>query len=84
MFGEYLIYIQEKPLLLVCDNSVMVKKIPELAELMKDEPEGFPYDGAKTHYILDIENRELVMAVIEILRKVTPVPKRKNKKECGE
>ncbi len=84
MFGEYLIYIQEKPLLLVCDNSVMVKKIPELAKLMKDEPEGFPYDGAKTHYILDIENRELVMAVIEVLGKVTPVPKRKNKKECGE
>ena len=27
MFGEYLVYVQERPVLLVCDNCVMVKKI---------------------------------------------------------
>lgn len=80
MFGEYLVYIQEKPILLVCDNCVMVKKVPELAEVMKDAPDGFPYDGAKAHYILDIENRELVTMVIEILVRVTPVSKKKSKK----
>ena len=25
MFGEYMVYVQEKPVLLVCDNCVMVK-----------------------------------------------------------
>ncbi len=79
MFGEYLVYIQEKPILLVCDNCVMVKKVPELAELMKDAPDGFPYEGAKAHYILDIENCELVTNAIEILLAVTSIPKRKNK-----
>ena len=56
MFGEYLVYVESKPILLVCDNCVMVKKAPELAEVMKDAPEGFPYDGAKIHYILEHSN----------------------------
>ena len=29
MFGEYMVYVQGKPLLLVCDNTVMIKKLPE-------------------------------------------------------
>ena len=79
MFGEYLVYVQERPVLLVCDNCVMVKKLPELGHLMADAPEGIPYDGAKAHYLLDIENRELVKAVVEILVQVTPVPRRKRR-----
>lgn len=84
MFGEYMVYVQEKPVLIVCDNCVMVKKLPELAEIMRDAPDGVPYEGAKVHYMLDIENHELTRAVIEILVRVTPVPKRKKKKESGE
>ena len=60
MFGEYMVYVGEKPILLVCDNCVMVKKLPELDELMKDAPEDYPYEGAKAHYVLDIENRKLM------------------------
>lgn len=26
MFGEYMVYINDKPILLVCDNTVFVKK----------------------------------------------------------
>ena len=77
MFGEYLIYVQERPVLLVCDNCVMVRKIPELEEVMKKAPEGIPYDGAKAHYILDVEDHALAAAVIEILVRAVPVPKRK-------
>ena len=79
MFGEYLVYVEEKPVLMVCDNCVMVKKLPELALFMADAPEGIPYDGAKAHYLLDIENRELTAAVIDILVQVTPVPRRKRR-----
>lgn len=28
MFGEYMVYLNEKPVLLVCDNTVFVKKLP--------------------------------------------------------
>ena len=82
MFGEYMVYVNAKPILLVCDNTVMVKKVPELADLMKDAPDGIPYEGAKVHYILDIENRELVRSVIAVLEPITPLPKKRAKKKA--
>lgn len=80
MFGEYMVYVNAKPLLIVCDNTVMVKA-PELASLMESAPDGIPYDGAKVHYILDIENRELVRSVIAVLEPITPLPKKRAKKK---
>ena len=38
MFGEYMVYINDKPLLTVCDNTVFVKKVPELAALRLAAP----------------------------------------------
>ncbi len=77
MFGEYMIYVNDKPILLVCDNTVYVKKLKEISELMKDSDSGLPYNGAKEHYILDIENVELTENVINILERITPLPKKK-------
>ena len=84
MFGEYMVYVQEKPVLLVCDNCVMVKKLPQLAALLADAPEGYPYEGAKLHYILDIENHDLVRPVIDILVQVTPLPKKRKRPAQGD
>ena len=56
MFGEYMVYLNEKPVLLVCDNTVFVKKLPVLDDLMRDTPCGCPYEGAKEHYVLDVED----------------------------
>lgn len=80
MFGEYMVYVNAKPLLLVCDNTVMVKKLPEVAPLLHDAPEGIPYEGAKPHYVLDVENRALMRDVIAVLEPVTPLPKKRTKK----
>lgn len=33
MFGEFMIYVNDKPILLVCDNTVYVKKLECVAEL---------------------------------------------------
>ena len=79
MFGEYMIYVNDKPMLLVCDNTVFVKKLPELSQAMADAPTGFPYPGAKEHYILDIDDRPLVARVIAILEPITPVPVKRKK-----
>lgn len=81
MFGEYMVYINDKPVLLVCDNTVYVKKLPEIEELMSGAECGVPYDSAKEHYILDIEDRKLTAKVVEILEQITPVPKKKAKKK---
>ncbi len=82
MFGEYIVYIDGKPILLVCDNNVFVKKIPELEQLLNNSRCGFPYEGAKEHYLLDIDDADLVNNVIKILVPVIPIPKpRKQRKK---
>lgn len=80
MFGDYMVYVNEKPILLVCDNTVYVKIIDEISDLMGNSPRGIPYDGAKERYILDIENKELAEEVILILEKLTSIPKKRKKK----
>jgi hypothetical protein len=85
MFGEYMVYVNDKPILLVCDNTVFVKILLCLDGLMVDADKGFPYDGAKEHYILDIDNAKLSREVVAVLEPITPLPKpRKTKtKESG-
>ena len=81
MFGEYMVYVGEKPVFLVCDNTVFVKILPALESEMAGAATGFPYPGAKLHAILDIDDREKALRVAAILRDVTPLPKPKRKKE---
>ncbi len=83
MFGEYQIYVNDKPVLLVCDNTVFVKNHPALAHLLAEASEGLPYPGAKPQKILDVENRALTAQVLEILERVTPVSKRRVQKTYG-
>ena len=83
MFGEYQIYVNDKPVLLVCDNTVFVKNHPALAQRLAEAPEGLPYPGAKPQKILDVENRALTAQVLEILERVTPVSKRRVQKTYG-
>ena len=77
MFGEYMIYANDKPILLVCDNCVYVKILPQLESLLCKAQKGIQYQCAKEHYILDIENAELVKEIIPILEHITPLPKKK-------
>ena len=80
MFGEYLVYVNEKPILLACDNCVYIKMLKEVESFMDGADTGIPYKGSKEHYVLDMENKELVDTVVEILERVTPVPKKRAKK----
>ena len=66
MFGEYMVYLNNLPILLICNDTVYVKKHEELKDLMQNASCGYPYAGAKEHYILDIENNELVEKVLPI------------------
>lgn len=81
MFGEYMVYVNDKPVLLVCDNTVFVKKLPDVQSLLCNADVGVPYGGAKEHYVLDIEDRDLTAAVLEVLERVTPLPKKRVSKK---
>lgn len=80
MFGEYMVYVNEKPVLLVCDGTVYVKKLDCIEQQMKMAETGTPYSGAKEHYILDVENSEFCKEIVLALEKATPLPKPRKKK----
>ena len=84
MFGEYMVYINAKPILLVCDNTVYIKMKEEIKDYMENTDTASPYKGAKEHYILDVENHDLARAVLPILENITEVPKsrKKENKKC--
>lgn len=81
MFGEYMIYYLGKPILLVCDNNVFVKINETTTNLLTSECcQGYPYQGAKMHYLLNnVDDKEKLKNLVIALEKVTPLPKKKKK-----
>ena len=80
MFGDYMVYVNEKPAVMICDNIAYVKKHPAISDLMKEAETGIPYDGAKEHYVLDVEHKDALMKIVGTLEKVLPYPQKKSKK----
>lgn len=80
MFGEYMVYVNAKPILTVCDNIVFVKMLDCLKDVLSDADTGNPYQGAKLHYILNIEDSQLSKEVVSILEPITSIPKPRKKK----
>lgn len=80
MFGEYMIYINDKPILMLCDNTVFVKQLKVLSDLLGENEIGAPYEGAKPHYIIDADAREQLQAVVNLLEPLTALPKKRKKK----
>ena len=74
MFGEYMIYLNDKPILTLCDNTVFVKKPPVLGDIMANSACGCPYEGAKEHYILDVEDHGLTERVLTLAEAATSRP----------
>ena len=81
MFGEYMVYVNDKPVIIVCNNVSFVKKLDCISHMMEGAEEGYPYKGAKEHYILDIDNSEFCQKIVTEVEKVTPLPKPRKKKE---
>jgi len=79
MFGEYMIYTNKKPIFLVCDNTVFIKQHDEITELMADKEKGFPYPGAKEHYIVDIDDKDLCDSIITIIEPKLKIPQKRKK-----
>lgn len=79
MFGEYMVYLNDKPVVIVCDNTAFVKKLDCIKEDMKSASVGFPYKGAKEHYILDIDNSSFSKDIVTKIEKVTKLPKKRKK-----
>ena len=82
MFGEYMVYVNDKPVVMVCDDTVFMKILPCLSELLKDRPTAPPYEGAKDHYVLDPDDRDTLRRAAELAEAVTPLPKKKTPRKA--
>ncbi|MDR1911116.1 MAG: TfoX/Sxy family protein [Helicobacteraceae bacterium] len=80
-FGEYLIYANGKPAILICDNTAYVKTLECLAPYLANAEKAAPYKGAKAHYIVDPENSETLSKIVREIERVTPPPKPKKIKK---
>lgn len=81
MFGEYMIYANDKPVVMVCDDVVYIKMLPCLEELLSDCPTGLPYEGAKERYVLDPDDRDTLQRAASLAEAVTPVPQKRAPKK---
>ena len=79
MFGEYMIYCNDKPVLIICNDRPMVKMLPTLEPLLKDRTTAPPYEGAKPHYVLDPDDRETLRETVRLAEEVIPLPKKRTK-----
>ncbi len=64
MMGEYIIYCKGKVIGGIYDNRFLVKPTESAKELMPDAPYELPYEGAKEMLLPDIDNRDLMSALI--------------------
>lgn len=79
MFGEYMVYVNDKPVILVCDDTVFVKMLPCLETFLGKNPTGFPYEGTKAHYILDPDDGDTLRRTAALAEEATPLPKKRKK-----
>lgn len=84
MFGEYMIYCNAKPIIIVCNNIAFAKNLPKVEELfdryeMSKELDS-PYKGAKPHFVIDVDNQDFFVEVARRLYEILPAPKPKKKK----
>ena len=70
MFGEYMVYVDEKPVIIVCDNIPYIKEHEAIKSMMSSAERGFPFTGAKEHYILDVSKTDFAVKVVKALVEV--------------
>lgn len=65
MFGSYCIYMDKRPMFLLCDDVLYIKQFSFLKKLLKDSDLGIPFPKAKEWYVLDVEDVKILKKVIE-------------------
>ena len=83
MFGEYCIYVDEKPVAFVCDDTLFLKPVglddPQLNAL----PTGEAYPGSKLYHIVSLDemlDTDWFQAVAQATADAQPAKKPRKKK----
>ena len=78
MMGEYLLYYRGKLFGGIYDDRFLVKVTKSAESVIAEAPRAIPYDGAKEMLLVeDIEDRDLLRALLDALYRDLPAPKKK-------
>jgi DNA transformation protein len=83
MFGEYCLYLDGKPVGLVCDDQLYLKPTEGGKNTLAKVVEGSPYPGAKPHLLItpdQWEDSEWLCDLVRATDRELPMPKPKVKK----
>ena len=78
MFGEYCVYVDDKPVAFVCDDQLYVKPTPAGQALLPEPVWGKFYDKAQPHLLLTADrwdDRDLLRALLMATAEALPRPK---------
>jgi len=83
MFGEYVLYCNDKVVALICDNQLFVKPTNAGKLFIGKVIKKPAYTGAKSSFLIEdqIEDRDWISNLISITEKELPTPKPKSKKK---
>ena len=79
MMGEAVVYVDEKPIVLICNDTVYLKK-HKCLDKFEIKESAIPYKGASERYVIDIDDRELLREATSVLADNTPLTKPKKAK----
>lgn len=80
MFGEYCLYIDDKPVAFVCDDELFVKPTEAGRKYLGTPDEAPAYPGSKLYFRVTgdrWEDREWLTALIDLTASMLPEPKPK-------
>ena len=78
MMGEYIIYYRGKAVGGIYDDRFLVKPVKSAVAMMPDAEMELPYEGAKEMLLVDdVENREFLYELLEMMYDELPVPKKR-------
>ena len=88
MFGEHGLYCDDRIFAFVCDDTLLLKLVPEAAELTEPLARGEAYPGSKPYGIVDVDRLDDVEWLHETVQTIaatqTPKPRKPAKQPAAE
>lgn len=77
MMGEYIIYVNGKYCVGICDNQMFLKPTKKVKEILNEVIEQPMYEGAKPSYLItEIDDKEYLCKIVNETYENLPMPKK--------
>ena len=81
MMGEYIIYYNGRIVGGIYDDRFLVKPTKSACKMMPNAEKELPYEGAKEMLLVeDVDNKEFLAQLLEVMYEELPAPKKKENK----